>query len=306
MPDGARVIGVAVTFRPHVPDTAALLRAVAPQVDALVVVDNGSPAPVVAELRAACEEVGAELVELGANLGIAAAQNRGLARARELGAGLFLLLDQDSLPEPDMVARLRDGLGRARVVAPSGVAAVGPVTRDARQPDAPLLFHDERWGPRRAPLPTDGELVPVTFLLASGCLVTAEALDRVGPMNEAWFIDHIDLEWGLRATRAGMAQFGVAGATLHHHLGDATRKLPGRARQVHLHSPIRNYYMARNTLLLVRSGLMRPAWRLGYAAWIVKYAGFYVLLQPPRRARVRELAAGLRDGLLGRTGPRRR
>ena len=82
---------MAVTFRPHVPDTAALLRAVAPQVDALVVVDNGSPAPVVAELRAACEEVGAELVELGANLGIAAAQNRGLARARELGAGLFLL-----------------------------------------------------------------------------------------------------------------------------------------------------------------------------------------------------------------------
>ena len=307
-PGTMRAIGVAVTYRPHVPDTAALLRAVAPQVDGLVVVDNGSPGPTVAELRSACAEVGAELIELGANLGIAAAQNRGLERARARGADLFLLLDQDSLPEPDMVARLREGLARARGVTPGGaVAAVGPVTRDERQPDAPLLFHDETWGPRRAPLPTrDGELVPVTFLLASGCLVTGEALDRVGPMNEAWFIDHIDLEWGLRATRAGMAMYGVAGATLHHHLGDATLKLPGRARQVHLHSPIRNYYMARNTLLLVRSGLMRPAWRLGYAAWIVKYAGFYVLLQAPRGERVRELAAGLRDGLLGRTGPRRR
>lgn len=306
MGPAARVFGVAVTFRPVVPDTAALLRAVAPQVDGLVVVDNGSPADSVAGLRAACEDVGAELIESGANLGIAAAQNRGVARARALGATDILLLDQDSLPAPDMVSRLRGGLARARAVVPGGaVAAVGPVTRDERQPDAPLLFHDETWGPRRAPLPTnDGELVPVTFLLASGCLVTGEALDRVGPMNEAWFIDHIDLEWGLRATRAGMAQFGVAGAILHHHLGDATRKLPGRARQVHLHSPVRNYYMARNTLLLVRSGLMRPAWRLGYAAWIVKYAGFYVLLQPPRRERIRELAAGLRDGLLGRTGPR--
>lgn len=323
------VVAVAVSYRPEVPATRALLDAVAPQVAGVLVMDNGSDAATVAALEEAAAQVTAAsgvpvlVVPLGENLGIAAAQNQGAELARAQGATHLLLLDQDSRPEPDMVARLLDGLargeklvaeGHARTAHGSngrtrlaiGVAAVGPVTRDERQPDAPLLFHDERWGPRRAPLPKQaGELVPVTFLLASGCLIPMAAWDAVGPMNEAWFIDHIDLEWGLRATARGQAMYGVSGAILHHHLGDATRKLPGRARAVHLHSPTRNYYMARNTLLLVRSGLMRRAWRVGYVAWIVKYTGFYVLMQPPRGTRIRELAAGLRDGLLWRTGRRR-
>lgn len=324
-----RIVAVAATFRPEVAATEALLAAVAPQVTTVLVMDNGSGDEALAALRAAAERVTNQgttpvrVVDLGANLGIAAAQNRGVQLAREADATHVLLLDQDSLPEPDMVARLRAGLARAEELVATGrartahaadgrthrargVAAVGPVTRDSRQPDAPLLFHDELWGPRRAPLPArDGELVPVTFLLASGCLVPMRALKTVGPMNEAWFIDHIDLEWGLRATAAGQAMFGVAGAVLHHHLGDATRRLPGRAREVHLHSPIRNYYMTRNTILLAFGTLMQPRWRVGYLAWIVKYAGFYMLLQPPRAERIRELAAGLRDGLTRRVGPRR-
>src|SRR5665648_984549 len=103
-------------------------------------------------------------------------------------------------------------------------------------------------------------------------------LDEVGPMNEAWFIDHIDLEWGLRARRAGHSLYGVVGARLTHSLGDRTQRIPGRERDVHIHSPERNYYMARNTVLLVRSGLMTTWWKLGYAGWITKYSVFYLSL----------------------------
>ncbi|MBO9556689.1 hypothetical protein, partial [Cellulomonas sp.] len=70
-----------------------------------------------------------------------------------------------------------------------------------------------------------------------------------------------------------------------------------------IHSPVRNYYMARNTVLLVRSGLLPVAWRVGYLAWITKYTGFYVLAVRPRRTRARLLLRGFRDGVLGRTGP---
>ena len=304
MPDTAAhgVVAVVVTFQPEVAVTSVLLRALAPQVEHVVVVDNGSPAGTVDALRAELAPVGGELLTLGANLGIGEAQNRGIARARELGARAVLLSDQDSVPAADMVERLVAGLARAR--AEHGpVAAVGPVTVDERNAGAALLFSDHRWGPRRALLPDeDGALAPATFLIASGCLVDVAALDVVGPMNAAWFIDHVDLEWGLRARRAGYGLYGVVGARLGHALGDRVQRIPGRERDVHIHSPVRNYYMARNTVLLVRSGLLPVAWRVGYLAWITKYTGFYVLAVAPRGRRARLLLRGLLDGARGRTG----
>lgn len=311
MPDpGTKVVAVVVTYHPDVDVTSALVAALARQVDAVVVVDNGSPPETAAALAGAAHAAGGALVALDVNRGIAAAQNIGIAHARELGATAVLLSDQDSMPAGDMVERLLEGLRRARDGADAGLlrrpAAVGPVSMDDRNAGAPLLFSDHRWGPRRASVPDEpGALVAATFLLASGCLVPVEALDAVGPMNEAWFIDHIDLEWGLRAGRAGLGLYGVVGAAMAHSLGDRTQRIPGRRRDVHIHSPARNYFMVRNTLLLVRSGLMPTAWRVGYTGWITKYACFYVLAVRPRGRRARLMLRGLRDGIRGLAGPLR-
>lgn len=307
---GARrgVAAVVVTHQPELGPTTALLTALAPQVASVVVVDNGSGDAAVEALRSVADRVGAHVMPLGDNRGIAAAQNAGIDLARSEGAAFVLLSDQDSLPHPDMVERLLAGFDRAAADAAAGhrprVAAVGPVTVDARNEGAALLFSARRWGPRRATLPReDGALVEAAFLIASGCLISVDALDSVGPMNDAWFIDHIDLEWGLRARRAGHALYGVVGAGLDHALGDRTQRIPGRERDVHIHSPARNYYMARNTVLLIRSGLMSAWWRWGYAAWITKYTVFYVLAVPPRVHRATLLARGLWHGVRGRTGP---
>lgn len=308
-PGAARgVVAVVVTYRPDLESTTALLEALVPQVASLVVVDNGSGRTTVEALRSTARALGAHVLPMGANQGIAAAQNAGIDWARGEGAAFVLLSDQDSLPHPDMVERLLAGFDRATADTIAGrrppVAAVGPVTVDARNEGAALLFSAQRWGPRRAELPDeDGALVQAAFLIASGCLVSTDALAAVGPMNDAWFIDHIDLEWGLRARQAGYAVYGVVGAGLDHALGDRTQRIPGRERDVHIHSPERNYYMARNTVLLIRSGLMSAWWRWGYAGWITKYSVFYVLAVPPRARRAALLARGLWHGVRGRTGP---
>jgi len=300
---GRKVIAVIVTHRPQIRATRVLLDALTSQVDEVVVVDNGSPPESVSALLEATGALAMTLLDLGSNRGIGAAQNAGIAWARERGADFLLLSDQDSIPADDMVARLLAGFARA-VAAGLPVAAVGPITVDRRNGDAVLLFSEQRWGPRRARVPDEeGALVPAAFLIASGCLINAEALDAVGLMNEPWFIDHIDLEWGLRARRAGYTLYGVAGAYLRHELGDRVQRIPGRSRDVHIHSAVRNYYMARNTVLLIRSGLMGKHWRWGYAAWITKYTVFYILSVPPRAERARLLSRGLIDGLRGRTGP---
>ncbi|TDE96108.1 glycosyltransferase family 2 protein [Occultella glacieicola] len=297
-----RVVAVVVTYEPEARTLAALLERLEEQCTAVVVVDNGSAI----QPADACERVGAELIALPTNEGIAAAQNRGIARAIELAADHVLLSDQDSLPADDMVGRLLDGYARA-AAAGRPVAGVGPVSSDSRTTSGEMVYVARRWGPRRAgpeDVRPDG-LVEVAFLIASGCLIPAAALERVGTMNADWFIDHIDLEWGLRAGRAGDRLFAVAAARLSHQLGERVTKIPGRSQPVHVQSAPRTYYMARNTVLLLRSGLLRPAWRLGYLVWLAKYLAFNAVFVAPRWERIRLMAHGLGDGLRGVTGPRR-
>lgn len=294
------VAAVVVTYRPDLRQTAPLLTALAAQCQEVYVVDNGSGSP---GLARACEAAGAVLVELGSNEGIAHAQNVGIRRALAAGADAVLLSDQDSLPAGDMVGRLLEGAGRAAAHG-ARVGAVGPVSSDTRSSTEQMVYVDRTWGPRRArPEDEVDGLVRTAFLIASGCLVLAEALRDVGPMNEDWFIDHVDLEWGLRARRAGYDLYAVTSAHLDHELGDRLTKLPGRAQEVHVHSPVRTYYLARNTVLLVRSGLMSWRWRVGYVVWLVKYVAFNALLARPRLRRAALMGRGVRDGLLGRTGP---
>src|SRR5690606_11489778 len=233
---GARVTAVVVTYEPTTEVTVPLLEELAAQCGAVVVVDNGSAADRRESLQEACARLVAELVELPENRGIAAAQNVGIRRAQ--GADYVLLMYQDSLPAPDMVARLVAG-ARGAVAAGRAVGAVGPVSADTRSSTEQMVYVSRTWGPRRATAQElDAERLETAFLLASGCLVPTPVLATVGLMNEAWFIDHVDLEWGLRVRRAGYTLFAVPDAHLAHSLGDRLTKLPGRAQEVHVHSPV--------------------------------------------------------------------
>ncbi|MCL2422456.1 MAG: glycosyltransferase family 2 protein [Micrococcales bacterium] len=300
-PAGTRVVAVLVTYHPDTAVLGRLLDRLAPQVDDVVVVDNGSHDATLAQLTELVDGRGT-LVALGHNTGIAAAQNTGIDWARERGATHVLFSDDDSAPADDMVARLVIAITSAD--PDDRVAAVGPVTVDPRTGEAPLVFTDHGLAPRRiGHLPdTDGAVVDVAFLIASGCLVDMRALDDVGGMNANLFIDHVDLEWGVRARRAGWALQVVIGADLRHSLGDTTRTVPLRSRAVHIQSPVRNYYTVRNTVYLIRT-FFDPLWRRGYTRWITRYIGYYLLAVPPRRTRLRLMARGLRDARKGRLGP---
>jgi rhamnosyltransferase len=295
------VVGVVVTYFPDVDEVRRLIERLRPQVRHIVVVDNGSPQETVGRLGGLIDA--AHLMALGRNVGIAEAQNDGIDRARALGATHVLLMDHDSLPAPDMVSRLVTALTSA---GPNDhVAAVGPVTVDPRTGAAPLVFTDQGTGPRRIPqMPTqDSAQVDVAFLIASGCLIDMRALDAVGAMNADLFIDHVDLEWGVRARRAGWALRVVVGAELEHCLGDETRRVLWRSRSVHVHSPVRNYYMVRNTAHLIRTRFFHAPWRRGYTWLTLRYIGYYVVFVAPRWRRACLMWRGLRDARAGRLGP---
>jgi rhamnosyltransferase len=296
-----KVVAIIVSFQPDAADAAltAEVRALQPQVWRTLIVDNGSDP----EKRALLESLRAETVEivqLGENRGVGAAHNAGIRRARELGASHVLLLDQDSLPQPEMVASLL--AAEASLLARGEkVAAVGPVFHDARLGRSWPFYRLSRFG-MQAQACTDAAIVPCDFLISSGSLMRIAALDAVGPMNEGYFLEHVDTEWALRALSLGHRLFGACNARMDHQLGDAAVAVPFSDRRVQLYQPYRHYYLFRNAVLLSREPYAPLPWKLNELRRLVLRIVFFPLFVAPRLERLQCMLLGLWHGIRGRTG----
>jgi rhamnosyltransferase len=292
-----QVCAVIVTYQPDPAALAELLAAIGPQVGGVVVVDNGSSQDLATPLAGA----GATLLALGENRGVAAGFNHGIRWARGQGFTSVLLLDQDSIPAPDMVGRLAAASTR---LAEQGerVAAVGPQLIDATTGRKTGFA---RFGPCRFryQLPAaDGEPLRAAFLISSGSLIALRTLQQVGQMDEGLFIDLVDTEWFLRAALQGYGAFGVGGALLHHRLGDASIRVPTAGGIVPVHGPLRHYYIFRNSMLLNRRPYLPRRWKYNNAVQLAGMLVFFSLVTPPRLEHLRMMLRGLWDGWRGKTG----
>lgn len=295
------ITAVVVTFNPDTALLAELLRRTRPQVEHVELIDNGSAEPTLAAIRALCTDPHVTLTPLGENRGIGGAQNAGIAIARQRGASHVLLLDHDSLPEAQMVARLRAAIDNAPA-SQQPVGAVGPRFVDERQRDSISPFR-RLVGIRRLHCRCESEdqLLDVEHVIASGCLIPLAVLDQVGDMDAGLFIDYVDIEWCLRAQHHGFHILGACAARMVHNLGENPIRILGR--NLPNHSPLRNYYLFRNALLLYRMPHISWQWKLMDARISFLRIGLYLATMKPRLPRLRMILRGLRDGLRGRTGP---
>lgn len=297
-----RVGAVIVTYFPRPTVLRALLDAISPQVEHIVLVDN-TPNTQASDYLTRFASQRCDVIVHGDNLGLAAAQNTGIERARARNCDHVLLLDQDSLPAPQMVDRLRAALRRLQS-AGLRVAAVGPRWHDRHSGhDAPFV----RVGLGRMYKLhcCDGTDQPIECdtLLASGCLMPLASFDVIGPMDDDLFIDQVDVEWGLRAQARGYRLYGVCDAVLVHGIGEAAvRVWFDKDRRVPVHSPVRDYYLVRNAITVF---FRRPApwrWRLLQATRLPGLVFVLTVQMPPRIARLRMILKGLVDALRGRLG----
>jgi len=288
------VVAIVVTYQPVLEILGQLLDAVAPQVTSVVLVDNGSHIDLAAWNNER-DIPAAELRLLGENRGIATAQNVGIQWARNSGAEYVLLLDQDSIPAPDMVKKLTFTIAEQPLSA-----AVGPRYLDERQENPPPFIRVRGLRLERCACSTEKSIVPVDYLIASGCLIPMSVLDMVGDMRDDLFIDYVDIEWGLRARHHGFQSYGVCAAPMRHSLGDDPIEFFGK--KIPLHSPLRHYYHFRNAVLLYKEPWVSVNWKL-VDGWrlCLKYV-FYSIFAKPHMAHWRMMTLGVWHGLTGKTG----
>ena len=293
------ISAVIVTYNPERLQLTALVEALLPQVECIVIVDNGSSSGSIVLIRAAVGARPIELILLEENLGIAAAQNKGISHAKNLGSKYVMLFDHDSKPSGNMVSELMTAL-REKERLGIRVAAVGPRYMDKRHNNPPPFIEVIGCRVKRHTCTEVSRVVPVSYLIASGSLMPMSTLDAIGGMNEDLFIDYVDIEWGLRASQNGYSAFGVCGALMEHDLGDLPLHFFGMS--IPYHSPLRHYYLFRNAVWLYRQGYVPLQWRIGDAWRLLLKYGFYSLYGKPRLAHLKMMSKGFWHGLTGQLG----
>jgi GT2 family glycosyltransferase len=294
------------------PDTLACLRSLAavdyPRLQ-VVLVGNGSRDLDPEAARAAFP--GLDLVTSPQNLGFAGGTNLGLERALAAGADLILLLNNDTVVEPDLIRALLPPL------ADPQVGIVGPTVTYFDAPDRVWFaggtysrligytFHPGMDGPVRPP--PAGDPAPsrrVDFITGCALLARREVFERIGLLWEGAFLYFEDAEFCLRAGQAGWRCVLVDRPLVRHKVSASA----GR-RGTNRLTPDRAYYFGRNPLLMARR--LAPARPLG---WLPGGGlGFLAVIAPINSLRLlaardpRALLAylrGIADGLRNRPGPR--
>jgi rhamnosyltransferase len=233
------------------------------------------------------------LAKQKSNVGLGAAYNIAVRWARTCRSKYLLLLDQDSVPAPGMVAAMR-----AIFNQPGLIAAAGPLWRDSRTGEDGYFLHLSRWGTYLS-TPKAGEIVPVDFLISSGLLISLDAFDDIGTFDEALFIEHVDTDWTTRARAQSYMLYGVADARLDHTFGEASLSNgpPWLRRRVFIYPPERNYYLLRNSIILWWRPYVPWRWIFRDARRTIALMFFYALFVSPRLGRLHAMFRAIRDGI---------
>ncbi|WP_321936389.1 glycosyltransferase family 2 protein [Paraburkholderia sp. J8-2] len=234
----------------------------------------------------------------GANLGIATAINQGVETLIARGCSSAILFDQDSEPSDELLQALPRTMERelARGVK---VALVGPAYEDGRLGGiAPFVRFGMLRLHRIAPVGTGP--VEVDFLITSGSCINLGAWPDIGPMDDALFIDFVDLEWCVRARKRGYSVLGAPELKLTHSLGGEPVRVFGRPYPGH--GALRHYYQFRNAIALIKRSYMPWSWK---STELVKLPGrlvIYSLFMSPRTEHLKMALLGIWHGLTGRLG----
>jgi GT2 family glycosyltransferase len=297
--EAARVTVVIVHLdsRPELMDCLRSLSAVEAGELHVVLVENGSPRPLeLASLRAAEPRV-SDIVRSPVNRGFAGGANLGIRLALGRAATHVLLLNDDALVTPGFLRPLLDvALGEP------DAAAVGPTVLLADPPDT-LWFAGARFDRTRGdmrspgaggPPPPGGEIRDSDYVTGCCALLTRRALERVGLLDERFFLYFEDADWGLRARAEGLRNLVVTASRVRHRVAVSSGGLE---------SPLHLYHGVRSRLQFVeihapgdRGRLVRRLWR--------DVAALLLRSRSPRRwALVRAHLAGVRDWRRGLRGP---
>ncbi|MBT8448728.1 MAG: glycosyltransferase family 2 protein [Gammaproteobacteria bacterium] len=209
----------------------------------IIIVDNASTDNSIKVLKHNLQYENVIIIESPENNGFSAGNNIGIQEARKLNADYMLILNNDTLVEPDFIEPLLEVFD-----SNEDVGCVISKILYASDPDK-IWYAGGTFNPWFCRADHDhynltdnkvAEVKPVEF--ASGCcmLLSREAIDKTGLMDEDYFLYVEDTEYSLRLRQVGFKLMYTSRSVIYHKVSATTS----------VGSDLSQYYTIRNTLYL--------------------------------------------------------
>lgn len=265
----------------------------------VIVVDNGSTDGSAGRIEKAFPW--ARVIRSPENTGFSGGSNIGIEAAFREGSDYVLLLNNDAVVDPSIVRELTAAAG------PS-IGVLGAMVYMDHRPD--VIEH--AGGGLRLGLGYNGrargfgqldsgqyrEVEDVDWVSGCALMVPREMVSRAGLLDPDFFCYCEDVDWCLRARKAGLRVVIVPAAKVRHRGASSTGQLSSSSSV---------YYYVRNQMLLAsRHAPLSTAWRDRLREWVILMSGIAFSLRC-RKNKISSLAAavsGARDFHRGRLGKR--
>ena len=264
----------------------------------IVIVKNGSRSELsLKAMQDLCKRV-SRIINNPANVGYARGNNLGIREALASQADYILLLNDDTVVSPDFLKVLVD-TGENN----PGIGMVGPKIYYFNEPRR-IWFAGAKFDKRTGLIFTRhaGEIdnngkyeKPEESDYITGCalLVKRELIEKIGLLDERFFLYWEDVDWGLRSQKANFRNVVAPSSKIWHKI---SRSSGGPD------SPLKAYHKIRSHLLIAHLYARKAKFRLmaGFMrdiAWLL-----FKSSDPERIKKARAHLAAIIDYYLGKTG----
>ena len=176
------------------------------------------------------------------NLGISAGYNIGLKKAIKGGFSHAFLLDQDSIASEELIPSIIPCM-------PSNAASISSLYEEYNDYKTIQFKKVSR----------KNIVQPVEFNIGSGSVISLEILSNIGMFDEAFFMEHYDIEWCFRARQNGFHVYKFHSQLFFHKIGISRKVLLGKS--INIHEPIRYYYKSWGLIRLIYNENMPLSWK---------------------------------------------
>ena len=290
--DKRGICAVVTTFQPSA-DLVANIKLIVGQVARVIIVDDSGTAEGWQRLRLWFRDMRTvEILSQPYNLGQATALNCGIAAAQSRGYQWILTLDDDTSVESDLVGNLIRSWNTLSGDGGKPVAVIGASHRDGSTGCIEAHAENDRWFLEKRGIITAGSLFPVAVY------------QEIGPFRDEFFIDSVDYDFCLRARAAGYRVVKLSRVGMTHSIGSRTRHHLGCLTvETTNHTPVRRYYMYRNSLVLALEYLFRdPLFSFAVVFFNFKTLVLVLVFEEYRARKVGMMWRGTIDALAHRMG----
>ncbi len=283
-----KILAVIVSYNPD-ESIMRLYNSIKEQVDELIIIDNFTTDQKSKKYLKFLSMENIKVVNNDKNYGIAKALNQGAKYAIENGYKWLLTLDQDSEFLP--------GTYEALLVSYDKM-----FDKDKTMLIAPQFKERIKCGDNDKALPSSENICwkNESLIITSGSLIKTEVFKYIGFFEEKLFIDKVDFDFTLKLNVKGFFSKIAVNVPFIHEFGKELKKY---CFTVSNYSPVRRYYIARNSIYILKKYLFsKPKESLYLMLRSGCFFAFIKVLffENNKFDKIKSIYNGLIDGLLNK------